>query len=364
MNCSIRRVQEATDLEKVYGLFKSCFVSFANITPGEFRKKWEWKYGRKPFVSRDKLPCWGVFANGQLAGFVGRMYVPVKIGSSRCTAAWECDIMVHPDHRRKGLGTLLSATWIHDTDVSLILNLNEKSYPLRKAEGWDDIKADQLMVRVLNLKKATKELVHTVVGKKRGAVCYSDRHYQDESLRLENRRFARIRQVQSFDARVDELWSKCSGENVISVVKNLDYLTWRYRYRDDYRMFILEEGGRVAGLAVLRFMPIGGMTYGVILELMCEPGGGVFDELVSFCVQYCRTSGSDGVSVMGLNSRMRLHLMKKGFFPHWYRPKFLAKTAGAMKDNTKLFEASRWRLTGGDADLYMMPSRKALASED
>ncbi|HLM60951.1 MAG TPA: GNAT family N-acetyltransferase, partial [Pyrinomonadaceae bacterium] len=68
---------------------------------------WEWHFPGNPYVKADNLPVWIAKDGNELVGQLAATPVKLKIGDTRKDAIWILDLIVHHNHRGKGLAKKL-----------------------------------------------------------------------------------------------------------------------------------------------------------------------------------------------------------------------------------------------------------------
>lgn len=82
------------------------FLSLYSQVYGEVGEDWfEWKYEDVPYV--DRAPIVVVDHEGTVVGARPTVALPLRIGDETVRALQQVDLVVHPDHRRRGLFTRL-----------------------------------------------------------------------------------------------------------------------------------------------------------------------------------------------------------------------------------------------------------------
>lgn len=161
-----------------------------------------------------------------------------------------------------------------------------------------------------------------------------------------------VREVPYFDHRIDSLWDKAKERYEIMLVRNQQFLNWRYAYKpeDPHTILIAEQGHDILGYIVLNVKRLQDATVGFVMDFLALEGSidallvkAALRYLLSQEVDYalCRVLREDPVSAT---------LRRYGF---WERPEFppmhgLYHLFSAGVDETFLQDPKNWHLTYGD----------------
>lgn len=118
------------------------------------------------------------------------------------------------------------------------------------------------------------------------------------------------REIESFDARFDELWEKLAEAYRVAIVRNRDYLNWRYSHHPSrhYRILCAESDGELKGYIVL--FP-GKLVR--IMDLLATDGK-TADFLIRSTVTYASRQKSAVVAVRLPERNRHLHTFRKSGF--------------------------------------------------
>ena len=97
------------------------------------KQHWRWLY-RTASQTTVKSPI-VVMKNGQVAGHVGMIPLPLRRGHDQRTAVWVCDIAVLPEHRGKTVGGILLAEAMAACPLRIGFP-NDLSWKLITKFGW------------------------------------------------------------------------------------------------------------------------------------------------------------------------------------------------------------------------------------
>jgi len=161
-----------------------------------------------------------------------------------------------------------------------------------------------------------------------------------------------VREIPYFDHRIDSLWDKAQERYEIMLVRNQQFLNWRYAYKpeDPHTILIAEQGNDLLGYIVLNVKRLQDATVGFIMDFLALEasidallGKAALQYLLSQEVDYalCRVLREDPVSAT---------LRRYGF---WERPEFppmhgVYHLFSTEVDEQCLRDPQNWHLTYGD----------------
>jgi GNAT superfamily N-acetyltransferase len=88
------------------------FLSLYSTAYGDVDEIWfEWKYEALPYA--DRVPIVVADRDGTVVGVRPTVVVPLRAGDETILALQQVDLLVHPDHRRRGLFTRM-VEWLYD----------------------------------------------------------------------------------------------------------------------------------------------------------------------------------------------------------------------------------------------------------
>ena len=104
-----------------------------------------------------------------------------------------------------------------------------------------------------------------------------------------------MRQVASFDERINGLWARVSDRYMAMVVRSQHYLNWRYAAPgQNYRIFVAEKASEIVGYVVAGSRIADGITVEYIFDLLAQSDE-VLQTLVSKVVEDSRLNDADAL---------------------------------------------------------------------
>lgn len=200
---------------------------------------WTWIY--RVSFSNNSLPI-SIFKNEELVAHVSAIPFKFKFDKSEYKGSWLIDFIVHPKHRRNGLGAMLSDELENQNDV-VFTCCNDKAIKLLRAKGWeqgwnsylhffllDPLKHPRIASKVpVILYKPIRVLSRLIIG-------FMLRKSRKNENKLVVKKLTptslKIFSVEGF-----------KSSTVLTTVRDMEYLTWRFLESPrvkDYRIVYIE----------------------------------------------------------------------------------------------------------------------------
>lgn len=265
------------DREQIYAL---CAAVHGAEKTASCRRNWVWEFESNPYV--EGAPhIWVAEDEDRIVGVHPTIAVPLQWGQTRYRALWSADLMTHPDYRGQGIFKVLTERLLEgarEEGIAACLVLpNRNSGPLLRKRGWFDIKTFPVMIKPVRLGPLLRQVSFRSLPKAAaGALAMARRSLSGPGQRPVTHPVAdvRIESLTGFDERLDELFSAVAGEYDFSVVRDREYLTWRYSACPGDRHTVLaattERG--LAGFIVID-VEAANADRGHIVEFLVRPGG-------------------------------------------------------------------------------------------
>jgi len=161
-----------------------------------------------------------------------------------------------------------------------------------------------------------------------------------------------ISQVSSFDERINEFWARVSSQYEIMVVRNKEYLNWRYAAVPDvdYSIYIAEKGGEICGYLVLRYMRREHTRLAAICDILTESPQ-ISRCLIWEAVEHCEREKVDVVYGHMIADRTLIKSFRNsGFIPFLRSRRFVAYSTLPHVSAEFLKDPENWFVQIGDSD--------------
>lgn len=336
--------------EKVFDLRKAVYnQSFDD-------EEWQWKFKFSKILI-------AVNDEDEVISLRPTILVKLKYKDQIIDGGINVDVMTHPDYRRLGLFSKLvnySFEKLKADNVSLVYTFpNRFSFPgyLNKDKiNWTHIESIPLYVKILNTKNV---LGNFVKNKKLAEILAAPIDLFINKRGNKGYNNISVEKINFFDGEFDILWQNVSDNIKISVVRDCDYLNWRYIERPNYnyQIFAAKNDDILTGYIILREeTELFNMKLGLIVDILSAD-----EETTNALLDYAyKKFKKDDIDIMGcLVLRKSLYedqIKNSGFFkvPKKFSPKefyFVAKVNEELIDPEIVYNSKNWFLMFGDIDI-------------
>ncbi|GAB4330910.1 MAG: hypothetical protein Kow0099_01880 [Candidatus Abyssubacteria bacterium] len=316
---------------------------------------WDWKYFQNPAGPHDAFVA---ECQGTIVGEIAAVPIRVKIGSEEVIASQTCDIVIAPRYRK---GTpffrlhKMASDEVDRRQWEFVYGISVKTtYRIStKVLGFSGVGPIRRMVKILNpVPFLGQRFRGRILADSLGAIARNGMRML-EWKRLKPSPTIEIRHVESFDKSFDELWERRARDFEIMVVRNSQYLNWRYCANPVQKYTTLAgfRDNALAGFVTLCSRVENGIRRGYILELLAPPDD---DELTrSLLCHAILQFGREHVDIA--NMWLFEHMpgfeisRKLGFRPKESPHDLIIRPHGEQEKGY-LSDITRWFLTIGDSD--------------
>ncbi|HVN29771.1 MAG TPA: hypothetical protein VMT64_14845, partial [Candidatus Binataceae bacterium] len=280
----------------------------------------------------------------------------MSMGGIECGAESFGNWVVHPDYRGQNLWGRVGT--VPGSDAALLIAWSvawSRSTLLRSK--WVTTPYNPL-IRILDSGPVVEHFTHSKLLGSLGAGAGAMARAVAAPLRRRRNPGGAVVRLEAFDERADALWERARPIDKAIVVRDREYLNWRYCARPDatYSIFGVEGAAGLDGFTVARVADNLGMRWGYLVDfLAAEPSGEVFSSLIDAAVEDFRRRGVAVVSCYTTDAKIRRNLMRHGFFPSPQRHdnRFGFHLKGRRTDLQPFTDIKRWYVTIGDSDMEM-----------
>ncbi|MBI5778458.1 MAG: GNAT family N-acetyltransferase [Planctomycetes bacterium] len=320
----------------------------------------KWLYEQNP---AGQVNMWLAEAGNSLIGSYSTIPVNLVIDGKNLVGSQALNILTHKDYRGKKifitLAELAYQNGFKDRNIALIYGLPNKmiyrGYP--KYLHFTDIGNMPLLIKVNNLGDLLKDRSRFIpswffnlVGR-----CV----FRKQRLSYDRKRL-KIERILSFDDRFDHLWEANKGLFKNIVVRNKQYLNWRYMNNParKYTAFsIADLMDNLKGFVVCKTTSVRGIKAGFIGDLFVENNDGqIADILIKKAEEYLCEQGSRILSTL-LFKHIHFYntFLKNNFikYPAFLGSKSFPVIVRSMDRKQHLIsDLKKWHLTMGDFDIF------------
>lgn len=282
-----------------------------------------------------------------MVGAVSAWPVELARGGMRIPAAWQCDSIVDPALRGRGIAkrlvNALGARW----ELTLAKGTNPTMYALRKSVGFLDAPNREYLVRPLVAlvshgswpRRLAAPLLY-LSALVRGA--RAPRGTAGGALS--------IAPIERFSEEYDALADRMAGADEVTLVKRAAYLNWRYTTCPVRHYTLLEAraGGALRGAAVVRLPDERGGD-GWIVDLIVDTRDDAAGmALLHAALAALRRGGAAWARTFATSQRARRWLAARGFIDSGQTPQFTYRVRGGAAGDD--LTAAGWNIWHGDGD--------------
>lgn len=159
-----------------------------------------------------------------------------------------------------------------------------------------------------------------------------------------------IREVTSFDERVNELWVEAQRTHRIIPFRDAEFLNWHFRDKPGhhYRIYLAEIEGRIAGYLVTKTGRMSESQVGYISDFLCfDPA--VFSALLQHALRKLVGRADYSLCLTIEGSTTHAWLLEQGFAErHYYRIPLVCEPLQPGSDAPEYQDGRNWFVTYAD----------------
>lgn len=314
---------------------------------------WDWHFTENPYVETDNLPVWIIKNGAEIVGQLGAIPVRLKVGETTRDAIWILDFIVSENYRGQGLGKKLVAAAEQFCPLGLGVNTNEQIAPLLLQKlGWKIVRKIPRYHKILFPGEALSE-----ISRVKPLRVFSNTVFTPLRPRKIKNFLARnnLRFVENFDSSFDVLWRESAAQWSCGVAREATILTWQYRSQPDKKFDVLGfyDNEKLLGYAVLFFRrrdERDALPKAAITDLCYHSSKPIetIDRLLQGALQLALERRAGTLVTDVADDLIEERLRHCGFSRVKNPLQLMVKTPTAQNI---LYDASRWFLTRGDADI-------------
>jgi len=312
--------------------------------------RWDWRYKKNPYGF---LAVVGESDSGEIVGHLGMYFLKMKVGNKTVIGSQAGNLVVHPNFRRQGMfltiGRQLAKLAAKNNAVLTYIFPNAPApYHGHIKYGYFDIQMIPTLVSYVDFHRATNEKTSKIISTAAKFSPLIDYLHSKKRSRLESN--LQVTQVDGFGEEINQLWNRISHEYDLIVVREKDYLNWRYFECPEwhYNVLVAEKNNVTKGFLVTSVHKVRTRIIGYIVDFLCDSNETLI-QLVA--VATCQFNKQRVDSIKCLQSRWSKILQKYGF-ASIFQPKF--RMCGRI--NSPSFSeaykrnAKGWFVNYGDCD--------------
>lgn len=316
--------------------------------------EWEWKFKRSTILvaMNDK---------DEAVGIRPTIIMNLKYYDQVIKAGMNVDVMTHPQYQRRGIfSTLVKKSYnkLKKSDVNFVYTFpNEQSFPgYERSLHWTKISTIPLLIKPVNMKNLLSKYIknNKVCSILSPFVTLGSKFYF--RVKGDNGEDLDFKRINNFNKDFDTLWEKISSQYNICVIRNHNYLNWRYCERPgyEYNIFAAFKQDELIGYIVTRKDNMFGFNLGIIVDILA-----INEVVTKFLIKNAFESIKNQVDVVGclmLEHVTYYNALKElGFreIPKRFSPKdfyFVGKFEEEIYSVDDYLD-KKWFVTFGDIDI-------------
>lgn len=336
--------------EETINLFKDCFD--ANGSPKNIENiRWQ-------FFENTESNCFVDIAfdeeKNKTAGIYAVSCVKFKIGDTSCPGTQSLDTITDIDYRGKGLFTKLSRNVyknVEDGGVRLVYGFpnGNSIHGFKKKLEWNVLDPVPFLIKPLKSKYFTDKIK---------VLKFLPNLSLSFSKLKKSKRYS-ISEQSDFPSEVNEVWEQFSTHFKVAVVRDQDYLNWRYlkKPNENYRIaHCRDANNKYVGFIVFATKEKHNGKIGYIMEFVYNPDNSeAASHLLNYAVSHIKKEKADCVLAWCFEHSPNYRTFKKEFFvnmPEKIRPIELHFGARCFNSelNKEVYNRENWYISYSDSD--------------
>ena len=351
------RAYEKGDEKGILELMKAVYPE-KKYDREKWMRWWKWRYMDNP-AGGSRI--WVADHDGKIVGSRSVILVKMKIAGETVTASQNTDLMTHPDYRRQGIFSALekkSFNQLKEEGIPITYSFpSNMSYPgYMKSREFFDTRALRTIINPLNLENLLKRRIknkfllkiYTVIGYLFINIFYTTKKPPEVDGLT-------IKKISSFDGRINDFRKNISNDHEIIVVRDKEYLNWRYVDVPDvdYTIYLAEEDGEICGYIVLgcaKQDQLSGHIIDIIAPLDCPE---IIHSLLSEAIKYFKEERVDVIFCKMIADKTFYKIFRKnGFISSRFiiKSKFIVRINSPEIAEVYLKDKKNWFIQLGDSD--------------
>jgi hypothetical protein len=353
-NLICRRLEKG-DEPMLSRLFKEVFDKEINI------QYWEWKYFQNPagehmmYVAIEPI-------ESKIVGEIGTIPIKTQIQGKDTLATQVVDIVILPKYQKRGPFFQLERLSREENIKRLIL----MSYAVSIKRTY------KISTKVLKFKGVSPIMRHTKIIDP-GPFIYKKikvrplanllggigRFFMRSMQRLKDHKMVskkyEFEDIRHFDSRFDEFWKRESQNYEIIIVRDSEYLNWRYIRNpiENYKIFCVKDTGTIRGFIVLNIFEQEGIRRGRIADIFIEKHNtDVYNTLLNKALDYFFSERVAIVSTWAGDEWFSSMFEKSGFSKGETPHDLIVRSYDDDIKYDYIADRKNWYLTMGDSDYF------------
>lgn len=314
------------NVDHLFALFEATYGDSV-----DYKNRWQWEYEEHP--DKEHFKVFVAESGGSLVGATTRLPVFLTVRGQSLRAAFNCNSMVHPDYRRKGIMEKLYTQSASVIPVLLSKGTMPAMYRLLKRMGFTDVEPNNFMVALIS----PFRWLFWRLGLYRPVPAF-------QAISLEED--MEFRDVVRYDVTFDQFFENISCQYDTLISKDADYMNWRYvnNTLKEYKTIQRVVAGRIVSSVVLA---ASGSHLRIVDLLFDSTEANEPERTLRFVRDYARKCGFLKLICWTTDKDLRRTLKKHWFWSRKETPQF---TMFSLKYSPEEIMSGRVAFFEGDGD--------------
>lgn len=315
------------------------------------REYYKWMYFKNP---AGKAWVYRARHNGKLIGAFALAPKRIIINNKIIMGGKPMDMFTNPEYQGLGLMSQLTKRVFEasrrDGVNMWYINPNKNSYPIfRNKWGWIE---NCELIYLAKILKASPVLSSIIKSHLIGSIAGKIIDYMQSFLNIFSPSISEfeISTINRFDDATDELWQQSHQGSRICLVRDSEYMNWRYvENPDHYAIIKFQRNGKLKGLIILKHTIRRGMKAGEIVDFLYPHGDEqTFNAMLKHSIAKLRQDGCVVAQSWVIEgSKLERTMRRAGLYFKRSRIKFMLSPHAPIED---FYNRDFWLITQGDGN--------------
>jgi len=279
---------------------------------------WRWMYQENP---AGKPIIWVAQHGKTIIGHHAIIPIRMKIADENLMGSQGVNAATHPSYQRQGIFSSIAARCNRDTpvhNIPLTFGFSRKRVEpiLKRHARRVHICSMVSMVKVLNWRPLLARYLPSDILIRTTSLALR-KTVRSGSVGAQAKEDLRVQRISKFDGRFTRFWNAISRSFQIVVIRDQEYLNWRYvdNPEGNYVIYIAGKKKNILGYCVLKEDHQKDKTLGLIVDILgFQNGRNAVSCLIQTAVEYFQKRNADlVVCIMSEKNPYKAALLKAGF---------------------------------------------------
>lgn len=348
--------------------------AFGEAAQHRFEQRWRWQFLDTPAAKMVPMQSWVAEHEGTIVGFLGAFPTRIKVLDQEFVIYHDCDLIVAPHMRRKGVAMRLVRAYGESASPLLsCMGYAPANGRIRQHLGYHQAHLIPQALRPLRMTKIVQYLLAN--DQIPGVIRYppiswiisasalglgTAVSFLNRLLLPSPKPAIRVEAVRAADDEFNRLWETLRPQFPVAVVRDQAFVQWRFIDDPVFTNTVLvarKRNGTMKGYLAARISQTETMRTGRILDIFAPfETHDVIHALIRSALELFAHERADIVSCVGLLPALRRHIT-----PYFYltlrkfnQPAWLL-WRGQPEFTSVVYDAAQWHVTQADSDIGFNP---------